>query len=428
MVRLRLTVLILLLLSGIAHADGFYAPKLDSASEPASHAQDITEPTQKAAIAYYQHRERLVLQVTYKGSVSQFAWLVPTPSKPTVSKANPVIFHEMHTATAPRIRYWLNADRAIFDAQGFFGSRGVTPVNRSSVDVLERETIGFYDVSVLRARKSADLVGWLRANGYYVKPGAEPVLADYVRRGWVFTAVRINTPDQQRAASRLREGMLQSLQLDFATDRPVYPLKISSLNPGRTKILLYVLSDRRYDARPLRTTCALLPADENRISLTRCRSSLLNCEDWRPASNHMWVLTKLTADLASDQMPSDAFLTPSRLHRGIDPPGVPPPFFENLGALVTLLICLPLSFPFNVGICVTCIVIAATFGKRRSQLWLVLALASALAFLPISLLVIGLDSSVGYWPVGVITVASAALLLLRAIRGRSSRKRITTTC
>ena len=61
----------------------------------------------------------------------------------------------------------------------------------SPVDVIGRETVGGYDVARLASGEAGALDAWLRRNGYALPDGAEPILADYVDRGWRFVAIRL---------------------------------------------------------------------------------------------------------------------------------------------------------------------------------------------------------------------------------------------
>ena len=67
----------------------------------------------------------------------------------------------------------------------------------------------------------------------------------YVKQHWYFVAVKVNLarslglfPTHQKLAS----GELHPLQISFASDRCVYPLKISSVNGQPSEVQVYVLS------------------------------------------------------------------------------------------------------------------------------------------------------------------------------------------
>lgn len=204
--------------------------------------RDIQEPSQKALLVYRGGVEDLILQVRYAGATPDFAWIVPTPSRPRIGTCRRDLFHALslftrHTAPA-------RGGGGMGDA---FGGAGV--------QVLERRQVGYYDVSILDANDPRALLQWLNGNGYVVSPRTTGVFEDYIRRGWVFTALRIDLEragegDPKRVQALLAEGDLQPLRLTFRAPAPVYPLKISSLNGGVTELLLFLMTEAPVQAPP----------------------------------------------------------------------------------------------------------------------------------------------------------------------------------
>ncbi len=185
---------------------------------------DINEPSQKAIILHHAGREDLILQVKYSGPVAEFGWLVPVPGKPAVEKADMKCFYELS-------RYFQAANR--------YGRRKAG----GGVTVIERKTVGAYDVAVLSATDPGALTGWLTKNRFNWPKDRQDVLDHYVRKKWFFVAVRINLARaDDDTAERLRTGELHPLKISFDTPRCVYPLKISSVNRGGTEVHVYVIA------------------------------------------------------------------------------------------------------------------------------------------------------------------------------------------
>ncbi|MGB2938663.1 MAG: DUF2330 domain-containing protein, partial [Phycisphaerae bacterium] len=189
---------------------------------------DLVAPSQIGVILHDEGTEELVLQVKYQGPARDFAWLVPLPAAPEVKAVKSDLFAELSQYTQRRERWVGHHGRAV----------------EGEVQVLERKKVSIYDVAVLKAKGSAVLMAWLKENGYNLPKKATPVVADYVKRGWVFTAVRIH-PDDQKLWDEKHPGggTLVPLKFSFASDRIVYPLKISSLNAAETEVLLYVFGE-----------------------------------------------------------------------------------------------------------------------------------------------------------------------------------------
>ncbi len=428
-----------------ALADGCYFSKFGGSEI----VEDLTEPDQKAVIVHHNGKERLILQVSYKGSASEFAWLVPTPSRPKLASADLSVFDSLHRATASRIRYWLNADKAtrfsLYPGAGAAGAHlGATP----SVQLLERRSVAGYDVSVLRATRADDLLDWLHKNGYRVPDKAAPILAEYISKGWVFSAARIDTTKLTGTGSRAVEGFLKPLQLDFVAPEPVYPLKISSINPGSTNVLLYVLADHFVTGSPLRTICAI-GADSRdewgyRAMNVRRREELLMVDmGWQESPTPNFCITKLSADLDSSQMTDDILLTTTTSQAPMPPPYVSPPLLKNVGALAMAVVYVPcvmlvellfenplvepLMDDWVPPVLLLVYVFLAIALWRRPRPRRVMTTIGAVVFLPLLvLLAFPRDIAQYYEPIGAITLValpSVAALLIR--RAKIRRKRAT---
>jgi hypothetical protein len=98
------------------------------------------------------------------------------------------------------------------------------------------------------------------------------------------------------AENALRGGTIAPLRLEFDTPRLVYPLRMSSLNPGRTDVQLYVLSDGVVTASGFRVDFA-----GNVDQIDRQRFPELSAF---VTGRRMW-LTKLRATMSSGDMLAD---------------------------------------------------------------------------------------------------------------------------
>ncbi|MEN6370738.1 MAG: DUF2330 domain-containing protein [Armatimonadota bacterium] len=405
--KLIVVATLLILASAVSqvNADGVFLMQKESNLAPGSHARDITEPIQKALVIYDKGVETLVLQVSYKGSVSRFAWLVPTPSKPKVSKVDTPVFHWLHRATAPTVRYWFDANHKLY-AYGYPKSlTAVIPAPGAlDVQVLEKKQVGVYDIAVLRAGNAEDLLQWLRDHNYQIAPKLAPVVSDYIQRGWVFTAMRINTGHQNEVSKRLHEGVLQSLKFKFRVSEPVYPLKVSALNKGKTDILLYVLAQRRVEMPLMKTEC----------SINYYNPYLLSWAD----SELPPRLTKLTAQLSPEQMTHDLLLKPAKTNDIMLTKPVSPPFLENLGASSLLLVKNTLTYPSSLIVLgCTALVALSPFGRKRWRIWIAAGIIFVIVAIPqcskdaAMLTASRLQKNGGYAPAGIWTLVIIGIVL-----------------
>ena len=143
-------------------------------------------PDQQALLHYANGTETLVIETTFVGEGTNFAWVVPLPA-------------------AARLA--------------------------ASVQVLNRQTTGLFDTVTLKSANPAALLDWLNENGFQVPSELAPVVADYVRSGWVFVAARLH--DEAGGAT---PRATHPLRFTFPTSKPVYPLRLTGTGAGSCRI------------------------------------------------------------------------------------------------------------------------------------------------------------------------------------------------
>ena len=230
-IRILVIGIIFMSISTIVSADGGFF----QSAEPAYGAEkDITLPAQKAVIIYENNTEDLILQVKYEGEVEKFAWVVPLPNRPIINVSQPELFFELFSLTVPE-------HLRIIRPGG-----GEKPV---LVEVLERKTVGIYDVAVLSAEDPEALTNWLNQNGYFFPTDGKAILDYYINKEWYFVAMKINITEKER----LKEGTIQPIRLSFESEKIIYPLKITSLSADESEILLYIFTNQ--SVAPKNYTC-----------------------------------------------------------------------------------------------------------------------------------------------------------------------------
>ncbi len=88
-----------------------------------------------------------------------------------------------------------------------------------------------------------------------VPTNAEPVIASYVKDGWVFVAtkVRRDKPDNETSTPH-------PLSFTFKTDKPVYPMRLTGLDNGPLSVELYVFGPSRAKAAHFKVESCVKPA------------------------------------------------------------------------------------------------------------------------------------------------------------------------
>ncbi len=225
--------------------------------------------TERALLSLQDGREEIVLGLDLaapddpSSGPRRPAVLLPVPATPTVSAVaedQKSVFQDLELATRP-----------IVVQRSGDGDGATAGAPRGGVSVLSRERIGDYDVSRLRAGDAGALRRWLNRGGYATPAAAEPVLRDYVARGWAFVAIRL--------ADRVRgdTGTLSPLRVSFAARSLVYPLRLSAVSQRPVDVQLYVAGEHRVVATGFNTyfagfVSALRPAPPAEVrSLVRGR-------------------------------------------------------------------------------------------------------------------------------------------------------------
>ena len=174
--------------------------------------------------------EDIVMTLGVLGSSKEAAVIFPVPTRATVKLADAEVFDALRELTKPLVKNEL----MIIPMAG----AGAPP---PSVTLLERQTIGPFDVSTLAATDANALGDWLTANGYNLPPEIAGVLEPYVAQNWYYIAVRLSPG----AGADELTGVLDPLWITFDYDQIIYPMRPSSLARETLTVFMYILADHR---------------------------------------------------------------------------------------------------------------------------------------------------------------------------------------
>ncbi|HVM62466.1 MAG TPA: DUF2330 domain-containing protein [Verrucomicrobiae bacterium] len=240
-------------------------------------------PSQRALLSWENGTETLLIASALDSDAQRLGWLIPLPSVPTeIAKADPGALKTLAFCIQPRLthdlrplahmltivivwglllatilafnRSWLTPFLIITFifvvlASMMLPALGTaqTAASVSSVRVDKTATVGAYDISVLTVGGNKDLNGWLTKNGFTPLPAAaEPVVADYVRRGWKFVAIKLT-----RAEPGLNTP--HPIKLVFPSSEAVYPWQLTTLAGGKPLLELFVVGQTRAAVNGLTT-------------------------------------------------------------------------------------------------------------------------------------------------------------------------------
>jgi len=322
-----------------AFGDGCFIPATTFAS--------VQIPDQQALIHFDNGTETLVVDTAFKGDGTNFAWIVPVPSVPTVEPATTGLFTTLQTIFQPRVindtgkyyplalllgplafliilqrrlestflAYLLFFIFLLFVAAMLLPTlvKGGGARPSANVAVIDRKTVGIYETATISSRDGEALLNWLNQNGFATPTNFVPAIRAYAQEGWYFVAskIRLDIPLTESANPH-------PLAFTFKTDRPVYPLRLTGIGNEKCRIDLYVFGPDEAVVphfKVVRCAKPLYPAvndGTHSFKAIQVRHPLL-----RTLVNQAPVATKLTAELTSRQMEKDGYLqwTPCREKR-----------------------------------------------------------------------------------------------------------------
>ena len=180
--------------------------------------------------------EDVVMTLGVLGSSKEAAVIFPVPTRATVQLADPKVFDALRELTKP-------LKKKTYDFFPMLAAGGATDGAPRGVTLLERQSLGPFDVSTLAATDVSALGDWLAENGYNLPPEVVTALEPYVAQHWYYVAVRL-TPGS--GADELT-GALDPLWIAFPTDQIIYPMRPTALARESLTVYMYVLADHRVE-------------------------------------------------------------------------------------------------------------------------------------------------------------------------------------
>ena len=218
---------------------------------------DILQPAQKVFITWdpVKKQESFTVQPKFEGNALDFGMVIPTPSQPKLHEMPRDFFKSLAVYTILKKRDFpqskllpiLRESQRLFyttdlDAKGKDISR-----RPPTIKVLEAGVVGSLDYKIIEAGRADDLYAWLKANKYHYA-GDEATLNFYVQKKWLFTVMKIDTMQMKKAADGTFTGEVTPTRFQFASEKLVYPLKITQLSvKDKTEALFYVQAPHKVD-------------------------------------------------------------------------------------------------------------------------------------------------------------------------------------
>ncbi len=238
-------------------------------------------PDQRALILFDGAQQAMLLQSRFAapegGQVTgAVGWVVPVPAEPMLGSMSARdadrVFRQLARRTGPdeisivpavallAVVTWIyllvagiggDERRRTLRAAAIIGLIGCLlaaislGTSRQGVEVVKELRVGAYDAKVLRAGSSADLIGWLKHNGFAFTEADGAALDGYIKRGWLFVTARL-APDANESFGR--GGMSPPLLVRFGAKSLVYPLALTASAGRATEVALYVYAPYQADS------------------------------------------------------------------------------------------------------------------------------------------------------------------------------------
>lgn len=204
---------------------------------------DIYEPGQKAIVAWNGEQEVLILSIDVWAQENNWALeLVPLPSLPTVEAGDFGSFYKVNNLLSS---YMDSKWRLDMGGLGTYGGKA-----GESFDVLFQENIGAHYITVAWTTSAQGLIAfaenlWMTNLGpaEFSWERLEDLAASYIERGIRYWAIDLlDLSDYMKS----REPLVYT----FNTDYLYFPLEISSVASGDTRITLYTITPENTDDYP----------------------------------------------------------------------------------------------------------------------------------------------------------------------------------
>jgi hypothetical protein len=222
---------------------------------------DILQPAQKVFITWdpKEQVESFTVQPKFEGNAKDFGMVIPTPSKPRLDEMPRDFFKELAVYTILKKREYPQSKLLPLPprgAPGGFGGGGLGLAKDkadghgprpTTVKVLEAGIVGSLDYKIISAERADDLYGWLKDN-HYSYAGDEATLDFYVKKGWLFTVMKIDTMQMKKNKDGSYTGEVTPTRFQFTSPKLIYPLKITQLSvKDKTEALFYVQAPTKVD-------------------------------------------------------------------------------------------------------------------------------------------------------------------------------------
>ena len=220
--------------------------------QPTITGQGAAVNAQKVLYVVRDKSVELHAQIAVDAADGEFAWVIPVPDVESVDLGNAKVFESLGI-TNPKISFYTASDSGggggIQCGCGAAAKDGAAAGGRgfsNTVDHFGGGKLGDYTYDVLASKSAADMVDWLKDNGYSTPDGAVDVLQPYADAGMKFVWAKVN-PDAAKGSVSTDPLKITIPIADPAKMALAYPLALSKLSAAPINpVVLFVLAGQRF--------------------------------------------------------------------------------------------------------------------------------------------------------------------------------------
>ncbi|MDI6689938.1 MAG: DUF2330 domain-containing protein [Actinomycetota bacterium] len=277
-----LILLILLLFPSMVHADKGMIPLSDVSPY---------EPGQKAILACNGEEEVLILSTDVSASKhSLILEVLPLPSNPEIKEGTIKSFERMEKLIGERMK----------DVYELRGLKEGAP----GVEIIFHKRIGAHDLTVVKVRSYQEFLKWIadflkdkKIKHEVDSPRLRELISIYLEQGLNFFVFDLITVDPEPRS-------VKPLIYKFKSDSLYYPLEISSLASGNTRLSLFIITKDKLDSSSLekvRLYPGLTPpfrvGEDELRKISPDVSRLFNGYAWLTPAHYIGPIQFLSGDL-----------------------------------------------------------------------------------------------------------------------------------
>ncbi|HWD80244.1 MAG TPA: DUF2330 domain-containing protein [Kribbella sp.] len=200
---------------------------------------------ENALVRYTGGTEEITLSMAVQGTSKKAAWIMPVPAAAKVELGDTDLFWRLDRMTQPKRvvkkTYWPFRDLGIMGGSRDGAGAAAPP---SGVNVRQQMVLGPFAVTRLTGSSGTAVTDWLGKNGYVVPATLAANLTPYLTEKWEIVAVKLAPKRDGETMS----GATPPLRLTFASERIVYPMRLSKGATTAQTVTVYVAADHRVDA------------------------------------------------------------------------------------------------------------------------------------------------------------------------------------